>query len=165
MESIRLEAARDSQLPTLMSWLADLCQCRQWGGPQFRYPFDAQTFVEDCRWRELPSHALVRGRGELLAFGQYYQRLGRCHLGRLIVSPQHRGIGLGKALVTGLARRGCSELGASECSLFVLQDNATAHGLYRALGFAVAEYPEPSDMLAGCDYMIAPAENFISISI
>lgn len=162
MKDFRLEPAEDEQLATLMSWLPDRWQCLKWGGPQFRYPFTEQTFFEDCRWRELPSHALVNAERELLGFGQYYGRLGRCHLGRLIVSPQHRGAGLGKALVTKLVQQGCSQLDARECSLFVLKDNTPAQKLYKKLGFQEAEYPEPHDWLAGCNYMIAPSENFIA---
>lgn len=106
-----------------MSWLPDRQQCQQWGGPHFRFPFNRASFLEDCHWPELPSYVFQDNGGELLAFGQFYQHLGRCHLARLIVSPNHRGAGLGSALVTQLAQIGIRALQVTECSLFVLRTN------------------------------------------
>lgn len=152
---MELVTATEDHLRTLMGWLPDGRACRQWGGPRFRYPFSEQTFRQDCRWGEVASRMLVDG-DELLAFGQYYPRLGRCHLGRLIVSPTRRGSGLGRALVAILMRRGCADLGVGECSLFVLKDNPGARALYRKLGFEEADYPESMEWLDLCDYMVAP---------
>lgn len=158
---MQLVTATEEHLRTLINWLPDARACLQWGGPTFRYPFTAETFLEDCRWRQLPSYALVDDRGALCAFGQYYERLGRCHLGRLIVSPQRRGQGLGGVLVGELIQRGCAELAVSEASLFVLKDNTVARALYQKLGFACADYPEPFEWRERCDYMTAPAKNII----
>lgn len=155
MSELNLQPFTDAQLPLLMSWIGDRQQCQLWGGPTFRYPFTAQTFAEDSRWRELPSFVLTGADKHPLAFGQYYNRLDRCHLGRLIVAPDQRGRGRGRTLVTQLARRGCAELGVSVCSLFVLKDNASARSLYRKLGFRFVDYPEKYDWLDLCDYMIA----------
>ncbi|WP_237067987.1 GNAT family N-acetyltransferase [Microbulbifer guangxiensis] len=144
-------------LPVLMSWITAKEQCEQWGGPVFRFPFSDESFREDCRWGELAAGALVADDGELLAFGQYYRRRDRCHLGRLIVSPVHRGRGIGAVLVRELARQGCAELDTAECSLFVLKNNGPARTLYHRLGFELDDYPEPFDWLDQCDYLVAPA--------
>ncbi|WKD49652.1 GNAT family N-acetyltransferase [Microbulbifer spongiae] len=151
---------RATQFSTLMSWLPDRQQCQQWGGPQFRFPFNRASFLEDCRWPELPSYVLQNREGKLLAFGQYYRHLGRCHLGRLIVSPNHRGTGLGSTLVTRLAQTGIKALEVTECSLFVLRTNLAARRLYEKLGFVVTAYPEQREWLDACDFMVAPAEGF-----
>ncbi|GAA5443595.1 hypothetical protein Misp06_01772 [Microbulbifer sp. NBRC 101763] len=160
MEGLRLEPLQEWQLPTLMSWLPDKQQCQQWGGPNFRFPFDQGSFLEDCRWPELPSYVLLDREGEMLAFGQYYQHLDRCHLGRLIVSPNHRGAGLGEELVTLIAQTGIKALGVAECSLFVLRTNLAARRLYDKLGFIQVAYPEQREWLDLCDFMVAPAEGF-----
>jgi ribosomal protein S18 acetylase RimI-like enzyme len=65
--------------------------------------------------------------GQVLAFGQYYERAGRCHFGRLVVS------------------------------LFVIADNAPAIRLYERLGFAPAVYPEDDPDVRTYLYMVAAA--------
>jgi ribosomal protein S18 acetylase RimI-like enzyme len=58
----------------------------------------------------------------------------RCHLYRLAVSPAHRGRGLGRRLV-GAAEDRFRALGGNRATAMVLDDNAPAHGLWRALGY------------------------------
>ncbi|MEX2963478.1 GNAT family N-acetyltransferase [Microbulbifer sp. TYP-18] len=158
MTGIKLEPMGEGQITTLMSWLSDRQQCLQWGGPNFRYPFDRASFLEDCYWRELQGYVISNPEGEMLAFGQYHERRGRCHLGRLIVAPEHRGAGLGKILVTLLAQTGSRALNAAECSLFVLRANLPARGLYEKLGFVETACREQSERPHLCDFMVAPVE-------
>ena len=58
----------------------------------------------------------------LLGFGQCYELLQRCHLGRLVVNPAHRGQGLVAALMVRLIDFGANKFNAREASLFVLED-------------------------------------------
>ncbi|WP_237060257.1 GNAT family N-acetyltransferase [Microbulbifer sediminum] len=172
-DNSRLVPAGPAHRATLMSWLPDAHSCRQWGGPWFRYPFDGETFDEDCGWHERPGLALeeaaAAGSGNdlaapMLAFGRFYRRLDRCHLGHLIVAPQQRGRGLGATLVRGLCAYGSRQLGVEECSLFVMKDNAVARSLYHRLGFRSEPYPEDADWLDLCDYMVAPL-NSLKLSL
>ena len=156
----RLAEASTEQRAQLAKWLDDPAEAYAWGGPWFRYPFDEQSFIEDCRWRELPNRALLDESGNMVGFGQYYQREGRCHLGHLIIAPEQRGQRLGAELVRQLAVEGCAVLVVDDCSLFVLQDNMPARSLYARLGFRAAKYPKPLEGLERCDYMIAPARSF-----
>ncbi|MEN3158615.1 GNAT family N-acetyltransferase [Alkalimonas sp. NCh-2] len=153
-EALQLELAKETELGILMSWFHDLQSCRDWGGPDFRFPFSKQSFQADLRW-ELYRGYVLKGRSNtLLGFGQFYQRNGRCHLARLVIAPDKRGQGLGKVLVKALMAEGCKQLQLSGCSLFVLKHNAAAKACYQGLGFQPAEYPEPIPELAGCDYLI-----------
>ncbi|GAB2890916.1 GNAT family N-acetyltransferase [Microbulbifer echini] len=161
MESLSLKPIEEWQFPTLMSWLPDREQCQQWGGPKFRFPLERASFLEDCRWPELPSYTLQDSSGDALAFGQYYQHLGRCHLSRLIVTPNHRGAGIGRALIIRLAQTGARTLDATECSLFVLRTNFAARNLYEKLGFVAAAYPGQREWLEQCDFMVAPSKVFL----
>ncbi|MCB1037221.1 MAG: GNAT family N-acetyltransferase, partial [Acidobacteria bacterium] len=102
--------SKEEHLEELASWFQDVDSCRQWGGPNFRFPFSAETFRADLRWGEMASWSLCED-GRLAAFGQYYERRGRCHLARLAVAPADRGRGLGTLLVEELSRRGLRELG------------------------------------------------------
>jgi ribosomal protein S18 acetylase RimI-like enzyme len=142
-------------LPDLMSWFPDAYRCRSWAGPQFRFPFNEATFREDLRVDDITSLGLMFAGGSLGAFGQYYLRLGRCHLARLVVAPTLRGRRIGGTLIRELCDRGCEELGTDSCSLFVLAANASERQLYGRLGFAEAPYPEPASMLEGSLFMVA----------
>lgn len=153
---MRLQFFDVSQLPELMSWFPDRRSCETWGGPHFRFPFTDASFREDAKLDSLPSWALVPESGALAGFGQYYQRLGRCHLGRLAIAPHLRGGGLGSRLIHELSERGKTELGVESLSLFVHPDNERALRLYERLGFSVVQYPEPLSGLDGCTYMVAP---------
>jgi len=136
-----------------MSWLPDAQACRVWGGSLFRFPFTPATFRDDAKVDSLPTCMLVAA-GEMCAFGQYYLRNGRCHLGRLIVQPTRRSHGIGAVLVRELCARGSAELGAAEFSLFVLPGNERARRLYERLGFEVTRYPDDSPLYAECIYMV-----------
>ncbi len=145
----------DQELPELMRWFPDATSCSVWGGPHFRFPFTAATFRADAGIDRLPSWALVEAADDLLAFGQFYRRVGRCHLGHLGVAPQARRRGIGTRLIRDLCARGSLDLGCDEFSLFVLEANATAARLYRRLGFESASYPEPLPTSEPMLYMVA----------
>jgi len=154
---MRLQAFEQRWLAELMGWFPDTDACRVWGGPGFRFPFTATTFREDARLDSLPTWALVDDDGRFVGFGQYYLRVGRCHLGRLVVAPARRGRGLGSTLVHELCRQGAAELGTQSCSLFVLPGNERALNLYRRLGFVPVPYPEAAPTFDGCVYMVRSA--------
>ena len=118
-------------------------------------------FRQDLRLH-LPSYSLIGDNGELLGFGQYYVRVSRCHLARLVISPPHRGRALAEFLIRELCRIGCSDLHAKDCSLFVLESNASAINLYRRLGFVDVQYPGDSPSLAGVIYMVAPFDVLVT---
>jgi len=155
MGHVRLQRFSLAQLPGLMSWFPDKEACTVWGGPGFRFPFTAETFGNDAKLDSLSTWALMDDAGALAGFGQYYLRVGRCHLGRLAIAPGLRGRGLGTTLVHELCRVGSAALGVDSCSLFVLPGNERAMRLYQRLGFSAAQYPEPSPMFEDCSYMVA----------
>jgi ribosomal protein S18 acetylase RimI-like enzyme len=126
---------------------------KDWSGPNISYPLSFSSFVEEINISSLSSWVLVSAKAEILAFGQYYQRLNRCHLGRLVVNPQFRGQGVAAQLMAQLSQLGLAEFGATACSLFVLEHNASAIKAYEKYGFVVATYPEEIP-LANCLYMV-----------
>jgi ribosomal protein S18 acetylase RimI-like enzyme len=138
-----------------MTWFPDEHSCRVWGGPAFRFPFTPETFLTDSKFAEFASYVLIREPAELCAFGQFYLRAGRCHLGRLAVAPSQRGRGVGTQLIRMLMREGTKALGVTESSLFVHITNTSALALYNRLGFTRASYPEPDRMIPDSYYMIA----------
>ena len=144
-----------AQVPELMSWFADAAALRIWGGPDLRFPFTAASFREDSRVDSIDSFALVSEGGSVTAFGQCYLRVGRCHFGRVGVSPRWRGQGLGTRLFREMADWGLAEFGPRELSLFVDKTNTDARRLYLRLGFREAQYPEAMPPGMDVHYMIA----------
>ena len=157
---MNLTPAAADQLRELMTWFPDQHGCAAWGGPNQRFPFTEASFRADTRWGVVPSYSLLGDGGELLGFGQYYPRVGRCHLARLAIARDRRGAGLGGRLVRGLCEIGCAALAVDECSLFVMVDNAPAVRLYEKHGFVTVPYPGDFE-IAGSVYMVAPLDRVI----
>jgi ribosomal protein S18 acetylase RimI-like enzyme len=126
-----------------------------WGGPEFRFPFTAETFLADSKLTRLPSYALIRESGELCGFGQFYLRAERCHLSRLAIAPAYRGRGLGTQFIEMLLREGKKTLRVNQSSLFVHITNTSAIALYERLGFTRSSYPEPGFEIPNAYYMIS----------
>ena len=122
-----------------------------WAGPGITFPLQIKRFKTDAKFEKSQSYVLKQGR-TLLAFGQIYNRLDHCHLGRLVVSPAFRGQGVGRKLVELLLEEGQRILGLSEGSLFVLSDNQAAMKMYQNMGFVETQYPE-SIPLENCLYL------------
>ena len=135
-----------------MSWFPDQFALESWSGPGFRYPFTEASFIEDLNPFDSNSFVLLSEQQELLAFGQFYLREGRCHLGRLAVNPNFRGKGIAAKLMQGLMEKGSHLLKVDEFSLFVLTHNESAIKAYQKLGFEFTDYPGQID-LDNCLYM------------
>jgi len=154
-EPVGLVEATPAHVLQMTGWFPSAESCHVWGGPEFRFPFTAESFRADCHL-ELPSFALLDAGGTLCGFGQYYLRAGRCHLARLVIAPAHRGRGFGTRLIELLAQAGQAALGVTGCSLFVSAANSSALALYRRLGFTPARYPGDHGLPlpAGSYYMV-----------
>jgi ribosomal protein S18 acetylase RimI-like enzyme len=152
-EPLTLASATASHLLQMMSWFPSAESCRTWGGPEFRFPFTAETFQADCQLPERHSFALLEAGGVFCGFGQYYLRAGRCHLARLAIAPACRGRGFGTRLIELLACAGKAALGVEQCSLFVSAANTSALALYQRLGFTRTDYPAGPGV-AGVYYMV-----------
>lgn len=150
---MRLIQPLEFHLVEMMSWFSNEQELTNWSGPNFRYPFNQASFIEDLKLNKLSSFALVSNKSEFFAFGQYYKRLDRCHLGRLIVNPIFRGKGIASELMSKLCELGLGKLEVKECSLFVLAHNDSAIKAYKKFGFSFSDYPGdiPID---NCLYMV-----------
>ncbi|MBU2918309.1 GNAT family N-acetyltransferase [Psychrosphaera sp. F3M07] len=157
---LKLTTPTESDINTISQWFPDEIRLRTWSGPKFRYPFTQASFYQDLSMERLPSFCLKYSEKNecvdtdmLVGFGQYYSRVGRCHLGRLVINPECRGQNKIADLIHLLAHEGCAQLKADMLSLFVFHDNHKAKNAYQKLGFVEAEYPEEMPM-DGCVYMV-----------
>ncbi|WDD99301.1 GNAT family N-acetyltransferase [Thalassomonas actiniarum] len=152
---MKLVEPQQEHLLKIMSWFSSEQELNLWSGPNFRYPYNLSSFTEDLKLDQLHSFSLVTAENEFCAFGQYYLRLGKCHLGRLIVNPESRGQGIASQLMHRLCDAGLAQLKVKACSLFVLADNEKAIKAYEKFGFAFTDYPEEIT-LENCLYMVKP---------
>lgn len=143
----------DKHIIEMMNWFSSEQELNDWGGPNVRYPLILSSFLEDLKLTDLKSFVLVSDQAECLAFGQYYRRLNKCHLSRLITHPKFRGRGIVSELMCRLCALGAKELNVSEYSLFVLAHNTTAINAYKKFGFVFESYPHKVP-LENCLYMI-----------
>jgi len=151
---MRLVRSSETHIREVMTWFPDRHACAQWGGPAMRFPFTEDSFLEDIHWGKMPSYCAVNAEGDLLGFGQFYEKLGRCHLARLAVAPAFRGQGLGKAFISSLMNISKNQLGKNEFSLYVLEQNKPAIACYQSLGFRRADIREAVIDLKDCVFMI-----------
>jgi len=150
---MQLINVRDKHLQEMMGWFSSEGELAEWSGPNFRYPYSEESFKEDLKLDSLRSFSLISDENEFLAFGQFYNRLEKCHLGRLIVNPKFRGKGIASELMCRLCELGKEELKLKESSLFVLANNESAIKAYRKFGFTFSDYPEKIP-IENCLYMI-----------
>jgi len=152
---MRVVPSRKVHIQEIMNWFPRQEACVQWGGPNMRYPFTENTFLEDIYWKKMPSYSAVTSEGHLLGFGQFYEKHGRCHLARLAVAPQYRGQGFGTEFISLLMNIGEKQSKSCGFSLYVLLHNKSAVTCYKSLGFRPAAAPETDIKLKDCIFMIA----------
>lgn len=150
--SFRLVCFETDLLQTLINWFNNEDELKLWAGPSIRFPYTISTFTEDIKIKQLASFALLNDQNDFVGFGQFYNRLDHCHLGRLVIAPELRGQGVAKTLLELLMNEGKKQLKLDRYSLFVLEHNQNAIKAYKKSGFLVSQYPE--DMAIGnCLYM------------
>jgi GrpB-like predicted nucleotidyltransferase (UPF0157 family)/ribosomal protein S18 acetylase RimI-like enzyme len=127
-------------LAVAASWVRDAAGARLWAGPRVTWPLEIDRLARQVDFDQATNVA-GRDADGLLAFGQSLRgEPARCHLCRVIVRPDARGRGAGRALVAELLR-GARAAGCARAGLNVYRDNPGAVALYRALGFRPAEPP------------------------
>ena len=148
-----LAPAADADFAEVMTWFPDAASVDRWAGPNFRYPFTRESFIEDCSIDIMDSYVLGNPNGRRAAFGQSYEREGRGHLARLVVNPLLRRQGAGKRLIEMIIASLDERHAYDEYSLFVYRDNTPAYQCYLSLGFAVTDYPEDKAMADKCFFL------------
>ncbi len=151
---MNLVPANTEHFQVLKTWFPDLKSAQEWGGPAIRHPFTDAAFLEDIHWQKMTAYSLLGEENELTGFGQYYERVGRCHLARLVVAPSHRSKGLGHRFIYELLKVGMQDLGVNECSLFVMHSNKNAIRCYTSLNFVPAPYPPGQQVLSDIGFMV-----------
>lgn len=160
MQSYRLIPATQRHIACVRNWFETERALLTWGGPGLTLTTDDEAFAQQIKLNSLASFVLLDG-DEVVAFGQYYVRLGRHHFGRLAVSPFRRGQGIAYHLLMALADRAGKTQQARGYSLFVFPYNRVALHTYQRCGFKCQAYPEEiPGGLSDCHYMVTECVSF-----
>lgn len=132
----------------IAAWLPDATACQRWAGPHLAFPFAAEELQGLLRVEGGSDHCLSDASMAVLGFGQHWPTSAEnTHLGRIIVSPDARGLGLGRLLCLRLMASALLRPGSRTFTLRVYRDNARAMQLYASLGFAPVEAESGPDVL------------------
>ncbi len=125
-----------ADVATALSWSPTHEALRRWAGSTVRWPATVETLWADINNADATTFALESPERGMVGFGQVrYREQTFGHLARVIISPHHRGLGLGRALCLALMREAPRLHAISAYSLYVFTDNPNAMALYRTLGF------------------------------
>ena len=151
-EPITVRDATLDDLGVVASWVSTADECRMWAGPLVSYPIDQGRLAAETEFAAAVDLALAAA-GGVVAFGQLLRRPPhRVHLARVIVRPDARGRGIGRALVRALLARALAD-GAKLATLYVYVENAAAVRLYEAAGFRPAMPPARDARTPGALFM------------
>lgn len=122
---------------TLISWVPSPQKLLFWAGPQFRYPLEASFFKEHIRQVKINPFQLVEGdTHNFMGYGEICSPCeDHCLLCRLIIAPEHRGVGFGRVLVGRMVETGLTVYGCRSISLNVFDRNTSAVVCYESTGF------------------------------
>jgi ribosomal protein S18 acetylase RimI-like enzyme len=152
-----LRPAIRADLRRVFRWIPDRDACRRWAGPRVRYTRNPESLARQIGYRPNNSYVLTVG-DTLVGFAQLLAPRPRArHLTRVLVAPDRRGAGFGRALCETLLARARRD-GATRLSLYVYRDNPSALGLYEALGWR-RRRPPRHPLPAGLCYMVNDLTN------
>jgi ribosomal protein S18 acetylase RimI-like enzyme len=131
-----LRAFRESDAREVARWPTSLDEVRRWAGSDPGWPVDVSVFG---RWHADPDvRPYVKCDDEQpVGYGEVWidEPEQEVELARIIVSPDHRGQGLGRRLVRLLLDR-ASLSGLPDAFVRVVPENGPALACYRGAGFS-----------------------------
>jgi len=128
----------------LIAAVADARFLLQWAGPKYTYPLDVSQLKETLAKTtdEQPSFKVLKAiRSNTSETVGHIQLMdidystASCVLGRVLIFPDHRGNGLGKAMVRLAVKDAFEKLGLDEIRLNVFDFNEIAIATYKSIGF------------------------------
>lgn len=143
-----LHPVQPAHYATIGAWLDSAGATQRWAGPGVLYPLAPDAFAQALQLQQRPGWVLLDAEGHCVGFGQYWPTSpGTLHLGRIIVSPQARGRGLGRVLMQALMAQALQSAAVERLTLRVYRDNVAAVALYRDLGFQLMEEASTLELL------------------
>ncbi len=147
---MELISAKENDIIELSTWFKNEDEIKSWGGPMVRFPFTIEEFKKDIGWNIITSYSLFKD-DELIGFVQLFDKFGCAHIGRVIIKPNKRAIGLGAKLIQTLFKQNINI--KKDYTLFVYKDNISAINLYKKLGFKISSSSTKYENENNCFFM------------
>jgi [ribosomal protein S18]-alanine N-acetyltransferase len=140
---------RDAHARAVAGWATSFDEVRRWAGGDAGWPFDVSAFR---RWHADPDvkpYVLCDG-GALIGYGEVWidEDEHEVELGRIIIDPASRGLGVGRHLVRLLLER-ASHSGYPDAFVRVVPGNRAAIACYRSAGFSRVQEEEREEYNRG----------------
>ncbi len=139
---IRLRPYKRSDSEIIAGWLTDKEGFMKWCAGMYEYPMTAQQLNEryDEFSRDDNAWFMTALNDDGDVCGHFIFRKADCrnnsiHMGFIIISPDMRGKGFGKQMLSQALRYAFDIFGAQTVTLGVFANNGSAHGCYKAAGF------------------------------
>lgn len=139
---IRLRPWKREELTELLDWFSDEESFSKWSAGKFAYPLTKEQLLEYYDRFEKDKNGWIfaalddRGKlvGHIMMRNADYAR--ECvHFGFIAVSPETRGRGTGRLMLTQALRYAGEVLGMKRATLGVFANNPAAKRCYEAVGF------------------------------
>ena len=153
---IRLRPYKKSDSEIISSWLTDEKGFMKWCAGMYTYPMTPQQlndrYDEFCKDENAWFMTALSDDGSVC--GHFIFRKADCtnnsiHMGFIIISPDMRGKGLGKQMLSQALRYAFEIFGAKTVTLGVFANNPSALGCYKAAGFTATDTEKESFEFCG----------------
>lgn len=128
----------------LMRWIPNAAFTLQWGGPAFTYPVtpsQLHQYIYEANTSDATTYvfkAIETTTNEVIghiSIGRVDRIYKRARIGKVLISPHHRGKGYGKQLMNAALTYAFFELQLQHVTLGVFDFNEVAIKCYEGLGF------------------------------
>lgn len=130
-----LKKAVIDDLECALTWPGDATEFRLWFGEKVQYGGSVSAIWQQIKADERGTYAFYDG-NQLVGFAQAYEKVENgIHIACLIVNPDVRGKGVGRAFVKALLENAWGQEHVRFITLNVYPENTPARSLYKDLGF------------------------------
>lgn len=141
VETIQAEVFNESDDSLLVDWLESTLVLHQWGTPSMNFP-PTQVSLAKARNASNDQYIAYKGVAEncAIAYGEIrYIDTSNCsaRLCRILIAPNHRGLGMGTTWIKALLEICFQELKLNRVGLNVYVENQGAIKCYQRAGFVI----------------------------
>ncbi len=143
---IRLRPWKREELKELLGWFSDEEEFSRWSAGKFTYPLTQEQLLDYYERFEKDSRGWImaalddKGRlaGHIMMRKADYEK-NSVHFGFIVVSPEFRGKGIGRLMVSQGLKYAGEILGMKRVTLGVFENNPAARRCYESAGFRTEE--------------------------